>query len=1567
MSSPILSVIIPVYNSAKYIRQCLDSVRDQTLQSLEAICVDDGSTDGSDSIILEYAEKDPRFKLVRQPNLGAGAARNNGITHAIGKYIHFLDSDDWIELFAYERIVNKLKTSGCDSCIFQKYNYDNDTGDISYNIRAFDDDDHVTSFKNNPSFFIHHAVVPWNKITRRDVIIDNGLRYDEIACANDRTFHFSLVKCCRSIMVSKDLLLYYRVNNIASTVGTNRSIHYDAHFVAYESTMSKYKDSPEEIRRMVADVCFVDFFIFFDKAALHFKKKIYDQLHDFFSTADLRFFHGEYSTYSWGKRMVYIRDHETCPPEWLEEPKEAVSYVEYHEEPFERTKEEVIVSLTSFPARISIVSITIKSIMDQTYPPDRIMIWLADTQFPGLEADLPHDLLDLKDQGLEIRFCDDLKPHKKYFYTMQENPDAVVITMDDDVIYPEDTVECLLRSYSRFPHSISGLRVHRISFSEYGVGTYDSWRYNDDSFYRNPSMFAMATGVGGILYPPHSIPKDAFNKEAIISTCLMGDDLWLKTNAIRNGYPTVLAALNRPLQYIDGSQESALWRVNKGMGNNDAQLHKIDKYYNKENLVPTEKIRRYYREPYVRCSVLVDCHKEVNLDDVINMRLTLDRDVEIICYDVKENEFSQMFSKLSMRPNTKVLPLGEKRMPLHAIAAIANGDLAICLEASKIKGLKPKELESISEQSLDALSGDSKEDVFTPSRSLLNRKNLTDSWIPSLEDDLSKCVLLKKPFEITSVDNIPNHYSPSALRHISSRCKGLISSSPGLEGTAKVITDALTTGSDASEIDSECIFDDSPFIRTRHQCPICGSFVDVFAPTGARLRDNALCERCGSLERHRGLFRLGSLYAVGASPPRVLCVNFPGTVNPIVRGFGIDTMAISKPLQTDLKYDVILYVLQPKSNPDVVHTMSLLQGYLSSNGKLIVTFDVKKDFRTIFVNDTPFDLFELCSMLHGIGLDTRITWYRDAFSSKSIDFSALNMSEMSLECSIAEPISNEISSERSNEIAEWYMSKKDEQSFRAASSWYSIAGKNDESLDALWKAGTNASCKDMLAQCDDSPHSLYLMGKANKVGLGTPKNLQRAIELFRDSSDPSSEEELCVTLTYTTKPEDLKEALDMGNTSKNPTVPLYIARMHKEGKYVPKNLAEYARLLKRSYSLGSKEAGIELFSAMQEKTVPLDKDLLVTAELDENPAVRIALSRLYISGKIVPKDLDKAVDLLGPIDDIGARSELLKVLWDQDNPSSYDLMISTASFLAEKGEGIAMNTLGRAYRYGKGVQKDLETSAQWMRKSKSAKIRWAGIELVEVLWEIGTPDALREMTSTALGLSDKGDHRAEGYIGKAYRYGKGFQKDLNKAESMLKKSSSGGVSWASDELMEVLWEKGSYAKAVELASEKKSLSAMALLGKAYSEGKGVEKNLNKAAECFRKAGRNSELIELLWDIGTKDSLKELASLADAEIKRGNAFAAECLGVMHLEDGIVTHDGNKALNLLEKAANLGSKSAAEKLLLMSLESKDDNRTVIAASSLLDENDAMASEIISEAYAKGKGLPKDDRMGSYWNPS
>lgn len=102
------SIIIPVYNVEPYLRECLDSVLAQTCGDWEAVCVDDGSTDGSAAILAEYAARDSRFRIVTQPNGGLSAARNTGLDHARGDYILFLDSDDWLENKALESINTQL-------------------------------------------------------------------------------------------------------------------------------------------------------------------------------------------------------------------------------------------------------------------------------------------------------------------------------------------------------------------------------------------------------------------------------------------------------------------------------------------------------------------------------------------------------------------------------------------------------------------------------------------------------------------------------------------------------------------------------------------------------------------------------------------------------------------------------------------------------------------------------------------------------------------------------------------------------------------------------------------------------------------------------------------------------------------------------------------------------------------------------------------------------------------------------------------------------------------------------------------------------------------------------------------------------------------------------------------------------------------------------------------------------------------------------------------------------------------------------------------------------------------
>ena len=120
MSDIKVSVIVPVYNVEKYLRQCLDSIINQTLKEIEILCINDGSTDSSPEILKEYEEKDSRIKIINKKNAGLSAARNQGLELAKGEYVSFIDSDDWINETFCEALYTAAKKYDSDIAIKKK-------------------------------------------------------------------------------------------------------------------------------------------------------------------------------------------------------------------------------------------------------------------------------------------------------------------------------------------------------------------------------------------------------------------------------------------------------------------------------------------------------------------------------------------------------------------------------------------------------------------------------------------------------------------------------------------------------------------------------------------------------------------------------------------------------------------------------------------------------------------------------------------------------------------------------------------------------------------------------------------------------------------------------------------------------------------------------------------------------------------------------------------------------------------------------------------------------------------------------------------------------------------------------------------------------------------------------------------------------------------------------------------------------------------------------------------------------------------------------------------------------
>ena len=231
----------------------------------------------------------------------------------------------------------------------------------------------------------------------------------------------------------------------------------------------------------------------------------------------------------------------------------------------------VIVSLTTYPGRIDQVWKTISSLLNQTLKPKRVILWLA-KQFP--DQQLPESVQRLTGRGLEIRYCEDLKSHKKYFEAMKQFPEEIIVTADDDILYPENHLEKLWKTHLEFPQDVICQWSHRIAFDEQG----EFLPYNDwpDNGREAPSLATLAVGCSGILYPPGAVVKEAFDQEKLQKYALAVDDLWLKCMELLAGTKTVNCNQTILVYYnILSTRKSGLWVSNTGQQKNNDKVWKL--------------------------------------------------------------------------------------------------------------------------------------------------------------------------------------------------------------------------------------------------------------------------------------------------------------------------------------------------------------------------------------------------------------------------------------------------------------------------------------------------------------------------------------------------------------------------------------------------------------------------------------------------------------------------------------------------------------------------------------------------------------------------------------------------------------------------------------------------------------------------------------------------------------------------------------------------------------------------------------------------------------------------------
>ena len=212
-----VSVIIPIYNVEKYLKECLDSVVNQTLKDIEIILINDGSTDSSLSICQEYAKNDDRIIILTQKNQVPEIARNKGIELATGDYLSIIDSDDYFDLQMLEKLYQKAEDENLDItiCRTQLINDKNKKiSDMEYSINnEYLPNKEIFNYKDFTKFIFNFCIGwSWDKLYKREFVIENNLKFQNLRSTNDLLFVFLSLVLADRISILDDILITHRYN-----------------------------------------------------------------------------------------------------------------------------------------------------------------------------------------------------------------------------------------------------------------------------------------------------------------------------------------------------------------------------------------------------------------------------------------------------------------------------------------------------------------------------------------------------------------------------------------------------------------------------------------------------------------------------------------------------------------------------------------------------------------------------------------------------------------------------------------------------------------------------------------------------------------------------------------------------------------------------------------------------------------------------------------------------------------------------------------------------------------------------------------------------------------------------------------------------------------------------------------------------------------------------------------------------------------------------------------------------------------------------------------------------------
>ena len=265
IKSPAVCVLVPIYNADRYLTQCLDSLIHQTMPDMEILCLDDGSTDNSASIISDFARRDPRIRTFSHENHGYGWTVNKGIDEARGDFIGIVESDDWVEPTMFDNLYRAARTTDADMAKCNFYLEWTSSPKRRELFRYFSTDDNgrvICPREDAKGAVFRKKPTVWSAIYRTSFLMENGIRFLETpgACFQDTSFSFKALWCAKKVVCCTTPYVHYRQDNGASSINaTDKEYCVCDEYEEIERFLGEFPDSGPFAARVLAPMIYDTF------------------------------------------------------------------------------------------------------------------------------------------------------------------------------------------------------------------------------------------------------------------------------------------------------------------------------------------------------------------------------------------------------------------------------------------------------------------------------------------------------------------------------------------------------------------------------------------------------------------------------------------------------------------------------------------------------------------------------------------------------------------------------------------------------------------------------------------------------------------------------------------------------------------------------------------------------------------------------------------------------------------------------------------------------------------------------------------------------------------------------------------------------------------------------------------------------------------------------------------------------------------------------------------------------------------------------------------------------------